>query len=106
MAGFTKLSDVLEESSGILYFECPGCDMLHGVNVSRDSGPKWSWNGVADKPTFSPSVLVQYPWRMLDNGEREQVVCHSFVRDGNIEFLSDCTHRFAGQTSPMVKIKD
>ena len=25
-------------------------------------------------------------------------VCHSFVRDGRIEFLSDCTHELAGQT--------
>jgi hypothetical protein len=25
-------------------------------------------------------------------------ICHSFVRDGRIEFLSDCTHRLAGQT--------
>lgn len=25
-------------------------------------------------------------------------VCHSFVRDGKIEFLGDCTHEFAGKT--------
>lgn len=24
--------------------------------------------------------------------------CHSFVRDGQIEFLSDCTHALAGKT--------
>ena len=24
--------------------------------------------------------------------------CHSFVREGRIEFLSDCTHALAGQT--------
>lgn len=25
-------------------------------------------------------------------------VCHSFVRDGRIQFLSDCTHKLANQT--------
>jgi hypothetical protein len=25
-------------------------------------------------------------------------VCHSFVTDGRIQFLTDCTHAFAGRT--------
>jgi len=25
-------------------------------------------------------------------------VCHSFVTDGRIQFLTDCTHALAGQT--------
>lgn len=25
-------------------------------------------------------------------------ICHSFVRNGKIEFLSDCTHELAGKT--------
>lgn len=28
-------------------------------------------------------------------------VCHTFVTDGKINFLSDCTHELAGQTVPM-----
>lgn len=28
-------------------------------------------------------------------------ICHSFVTDGNIQFLSDCTHSLAGQTVPL-----
>lgn len=31
-------------------------------------------------------------------------VCHSFVTDGKIQFLSDCTHDLAGQTVDMVDI--
>ncbi|MGC4033677.1 MAG: hypothetical protein QM754_18485 [Tepidisphaeraceae bacterium] len=27
--------------------------------------------------------------------------CHSFVRDGQIEFLGDCTHELAGKTVPL-----
>jgi hypothetical protein len=28
----------------------------------------------------------------------QPVVCHSFVTDGRIQFLEDCTHELAGQT--------
>lgn len=77
-----------------MLFECPGCDMLHVVHVAGSGHPVWQWNGSMDKPTFSPSVLVRYPW-----GEhREEKVCHSFIRDGQIQFLGDCTHALANQT--------
>ena len=62
--------------------------LLHGPGA----GPRWGWNGDAEKPTFTPSVLVRYNW---SDGER---VCHSFVTDGQIQFLGDCTHALAGQT--------
>ncbi|CAW27289.1 hypothetical protein PLES_25631 [Pseudomonas aeruginosa LESB58] len=79
--------------------------MLHGVNVEVDGPPRWSWNGSVDKPTFHPSILCRYPWRLLENGEREQVVCHSFVTDGRIQFLSDCTHHLAGQTVDLPQLE-
>jgi hypothetical protein len=41
-----------------------------------------------EAPTFEPSILVE--------GARSR--CHSFVREGRIKFLSDCTHELAGQT--------
>ena len=102
MAGFTNLSDVLEESQGVLFFECPGCHMLHGVNVSREGVPKWTWNGSVVNPTFSPSILVQGDFGV----DRKLLTCHSFVRDGRIEFLNDCTHSLAGKTVPMQKLSD
>lgn len=46
-------------------------------------------NGSMDKPTFRPSLLCN---------AGSQAVCHSFVTDGRIEFLSDCHHALAGQT--------
>lgn len=83
-------------------FWCPGCNESHHVN----SG--WTFNGDGDRPTFYPSILVQGTRRLTDdeatrilNGEKLEIpgfVCHSFVRDGRIEFLSDCTHSLAGQT--------
>lgn len=71
---------------GTVYvFQCPGCGNTHPVEV-----PAWNWNGSAESPTFSPSLLCN----QHDPGSR----CHSFIRDGKIQFLSDCHHPLAGQT--------
>ena len=53
---------------------------------------KWEFNGDMDKPTFSPSILSKWP------GPGSVKICHSFVRDGKIQFLADCTHDLKGQT--------
>ena len=93
---------------GGLMFWCPGCDGAHMVRVGEGSGPRWGYNGNPDAPTFTPSVLVRGVDRLTDE-EREQVmagkhvdprpiVCHSFVTDGRIQFLADCTHDMAGFT--------
>lgn len=82
------LSDVLVVAGGGKAFWCPACDTLHLVEG-------WEYNGNAEKPTFRPSVLA-----------RGEFICHSFVTDGQIAFLSDCTHHLAGQTVPLGKIPD
>jgi hypothetical protein len=63
---------------------CKGCDNYHAF----DSG--WTFNGDYEKPTFSPSMLV--------NQSHPERRCHSFVTDGKIQYLSDCFHQYAGQT--------
>ncbi len=65
-------------------FWCQGCSTAHGVNIGRNG---WLWNEDPNSPTFTPSVLAQGIYR-----------CHSFVRDGKIEFLSDSTHGLRGMT--------
>lgn len=77
---------------GRLWLECPGCDMPHVVSVDPTAPIHWTWNGSVDRPTLSPSVLVQYDWG-VNNEER---VCHSFVVDGVWQYLGDCTHVLAG----------
>ena len=67
---------------------CPGCNEYHVLSSS------WTFNGDLANPTFSPSLLV----RWLQGEDKVSVVCHSFIRDGNIQFLDDCTHKLAGQT--------
>ena len=112
MAILEKLAD------GSLAFYCPGCQTYH----SFDS--RWSFNGSMEKPTFTPSLKVGPWWGMppeadLDlrdeNGNRkldengrifgaQEMLCHSFVTDGMIRFLPDCTHPLAGKTVPIPDI--
>ena len=75
-------------SNGILCFWCPGCDGMMQVNHVR-----WHWNGDAGKPTLSPSILQTCG--PFPDGHTE--VCHCFVKDGNIEFCTDCTHSKRGE---------
>jgi hypothetical protein len=70
-----------------VYFLCPGCRVTHGISTAPG---RWAFNGDVERPTISPSVLCTWP--PLPRR------CHSFVRDGRIEFLSDCTHALAGQS--------
>jgi hypothetical protein len=94
-------------------FWCPGCQCAHGVWTTKQNGvgATWSFNGDMDKPTFNPSLLIRFT-RDITDAEHLQImsgvplnlpksVCHSFVRDGQIQFLSDCTHHLAGKTVPM-----
>lgn len=94
------LSRILRRSRpGVLFFWCPGCEQVHQVNDGPGHGPTWEWNGDADRPTFRPSLLVRYEGWDGDTPVRE--VCHSFITEGQIQFLGDCTHKMAGQTVPI-----
>ncbi len=103
MTGFTRLSRVLAKSENDrLYLRCPGCGYPHGVSIGAGPGPRWGYNGNADAPTFTPSLLVRTgravdPSMVWEEGDPPEV-CHSFITDGRIQFLSDCTHALAGQT--------
>lgn len=104
-------------------FFCPGCKCGHGVRVGQSDRPNWDFNGNIEKPTFSPSYLVRgikYPLEDPETNDFKRgpdgkylvgedgrligtvdTVCHSFIRDGMIEFLGDCTHSLKGQTVPL-----
>lgn len=73
-------------------FLCPGCNRQHGIKTT--GGGAWTFDGDMDTPTISPSILA------ICGEDR----CHSFVRAGKIEFLSDCTHDLAGQTVDLPEI--
>ena len=80
-----------------LFFECPGCKMPHSVNVNTDRRPCWTFNGDMQMPTFKPSILVRWEYGYPPIDHR----CHSFIQDGHILFLNDCTHTLAGQRVPI-----
>lgn len=50
---------------------------------------------------MSPSILVQYNGSDAGIDGAPPARCHLFIRAGQIEFLGDCTHEFAGKTVPM-----
>ena len=119
-------SKLRQIEGGRVAFWCPGCLEGHqitvlqvGVRGQERVGPCWGFNGSGDAPTFTPSILVRGVRieggdeeldRILDTyklpedrkamlaDKRINTVCHSFVTDGRIQFLGDCTHALAGQT--------
>lgn len=80
---------------------CEGCQCGHRVSTVRpnSAGGLWTFNGNVEHPTFAPSLLVRYK----DSEGRVRKVCHSYVRDGKIQYLPDSTHQLAGQT---LELKD
>lgn len=112
---------------------CPGCGNRHelptdwtppGVNRSPHLGAcTWGFNGNLAAPTFTPSIKATVghycnPGQAVGNcacdfqkrfPDKEPWdipcgICHSYVRDGRIEFLSDCTHALAGKTVELPEI--
>jgi hypothetical protein len=97
-----KAMNVRKANDGRLIFYCQGCESCHGVNDT------WTFNGDFENPTFSPSILVRGTQPITDeehdlimNGkyvEPRPIVCHSFITDGKMQYLNDCTHSLAGHT--------
>lgn len=97
----------LRRVEGGYFFHCPGCNTFHAVAVDRPlaNGACWSFNGDLERPTFNPSLSIKTgravdPNFVPEPGDPPEH-CHSFVRDGSIEFCGDSTHALAGQTVPL-----
>lgn len=111
-------------------FFCPGCKCGHGFNTepNKSNGlggtvPVWEYNGNSEKPTIRASILVHYVKNppedpttgdfakgedgkyLLGSDGRllgaKDVVCHSIITDGMIQFCSDSTHELSGKTVPL-----
>lgn len=93
----SKLHFIYEHEGEKFYaFHCPGCECGHQIPVTGNR--KWSWNGSLGSPTFQPSIFVNQ-----GSSNPGSPVCHSYVTEGKIHFLPDCTHKLAGQ---IVEIPD
>ncbi len=113
MANMTGHKKIHRADDGSLLWWCVACDCAHGGTPDR-----WTFNGDEEHPTFSPSFLVRSGhyipghtgdcWCKWDAKHPDEPsgfqcgVCHTFVRDGKIQYLADCTHVYAGKTVEMV----
>jgi len=101
----------LTSDLGLIYY-CPGCLKKHIVHVDSTKQPCWGWNGDIIKPTFTPSVLVRhtptYTVKELEQLGQEKltkdIVYHSYIKDGKIQYLTDTNHYLSGKTVDMVKV--
>jgi hypothetical protein len=95
---------------GWAMFRCPGCKGHHTISINRPGS--WAWNGSVSAPTVSPSILSKSGhfdrpgncWCTFNAARPDSPasfechLCHSYVTDGKIQFLGDCSHALAGQT--------
>lgn len=68
---------------------CPACGWSHLFDQ------RWTFNGDVESPTFAPSMLVHGD---PDGGPKR---CHSYLRNGVWEYLSDCEHGMPNQCVPV-----
>lgn len=100
------------------HFHCEGCGSAHGVFIKGSGVPIWKWNGDLEKPTFTPSVLLKYKNLSKEGNKLNKefykkhgrymtlkelpydslYICHSYITDGKIRYLNDCTHHLKGKT--------
>lgn len=92
----------LWDDGATVVFTCPGCNREHALNIDPlQQGPAWTFDGNMALPTITPSILCRYGFNKATGTNH---VCHSFVTDGRIQFLGDCTHALAGQTIDLPEV--
>jgi hypothetical protein len=99
------------EKANVAIF-CPGCKTHHVIatKVPQSNGALWAFNGSMEAPTFTPSLLVRtgkyVPGHEAfdDEGYNLSSICHSFIREGKIQFLGDCTHALKNQTVDLPEV--
>lgn len=86
-------------------FYCSGCGYKHYIPVKGarpEYNLQWVFSGTLDNPTLTPSILKRTGSfadpAFVDPPEIPPTICHFFITDGKVIYLSDCTHKLAGQT--------
>lgn len=94
-----KIKKQLTDENTVQYlFMCPGCESEHAFD------DRWKFNQDFESPTISPSFL-QEGFLGKKGGVEQYGICHSFIKDGMIQFLNDCTHELVGQTVELLSIE-
>jgi len=98
------LREILDAKDKLVGYsaKCPACGYDHMFHITRKNRLHaiWKFDGDFDKPTFTPSMLV----KVMNSSQHVKKICHSFIREGQWQFLNDCTHDSAGQTVPMIDL--
>lgn len=76
------------------FYMCLGCGYEHCFALRKDGGHH-EFNMDLNKPTVSPSLLQNFTLGKT---------CHSFMKNGMIQYLGDCHHHLAGQTIELPEI--
>ena len=88
--------DAAEATHLKMLFPGPLKHVVLPITRGKDKGmPQWQWNGDCESPTIKPSVRQRCG----------DILCHSFVTDGQVQFLGDCSHEHAGKTLDLLDIK-
>jgi hypothetical protein len=99
-----KVEPIATDNQIVAYaFYCPGCKNNHAPYIKpyqAPNGSSWQFNGDLESPTFNPSILT----KVERSDKTKTMICHLFVKDGWIQYLSDCTHELAGQTIEMLDV--
>jgi hypothetical protein len=78
------------------HYWCEGCGYEHAFALKADGGHH-HFNMDLNLPTVLPSLVQNStPGRM----------CHSFIKDGVIQYLNDCWHHLAGKTVELTDIDE
>lgn len=93
-----------QTKTGYLHW-CPGCNQAHHIHTGPGPGPKWEFNGSAEKPNFNHSIRVSDGRREPDGLYTRPIeyvtICHYYLHDGTLEFCADCMHVLASQKVPL-----
>lgn len=98
-----RVSGIEGDNRAMVTLWCPACGVAHALWVIDPDKPApviaitWNWNSDLDSPEFHPSLLTQ-----AGPGTR----CHSWIKDGNWEYLADCDHAMAGKTVPLAELPE
>jgi hypothetical protein len=77
-------------------FWCPGCERYHGIDPK-----KWKITVVEGLPTVQPSILGEYyNWKY-----KKEIRCHSYIKNGKIQYLGDCGHNLKNRTVNMKELE-
>ena len=79
---------------------CLACKTTHNINCNPELNGPWVFSGTTTKPTFKPACKLQYK-----DESGALFVCHFRIDQGEIEYLKDCTHKFAGVIMDLPDVK-